>query len=53
MQDDGCAQDGDAVWRHGGVDDKALQGQCIDPYPEDGSAEDGGGDFWSACNGVR
>jgi hypothetical protein len=48
----GLAQGGDIVWRRGGVDGRPIKVNAL-ILPEDGSAKDGGSDFWSVCSGVR
>jgi hypothetical protein len=50
--DGGHAQGGGHVWRRGGVDNRPGKVNALFS-PEDGLAEDGGGDFWSVYTGVR
>jgi hypothetical protein len=51
MWDDGHTQGGGVIWRRGGVDDMPSKVNAL-ILTEDGSDEDGGGDFLSMCNGV-
>jgi hypothetical protein len=51
-RDDGFAQDGGVVWRHGAVDGSPSKINAL-ILPKDGSAEDGVSEFSSVCNGVR